>query len=87
MITTNIFNEDVTLYRFKNAFHFTNKYWEAAKTAKDLTYIRTLLKVLTRVPCQSANVCIKRNVQYNDLPLHILTDCSCTTMQRELFMD
>ena len=87
MIATNILNGDVTLYRFKNAFNCTNKYWESAKTKTDLQYVRTLLKILTRIPNQSASVCAKCDMQYNDLSLHILTECNSISLHRELFMD
>ena len=86
-IASNICNGDLNLNRFKNAFNFSNKYWDAAKTKTDLKYIRTLLKILTRVPYQSTSVCVKCDMQYNDLSLHILTECNCTSLHRELFMD
>ena len=87
MLATHMLNTDMTLYRFKNAYNYTNKYWEAAKTQTDLKYIRNLLRIITRIPNQSLNVCDKCNMQYEDLPLHILTECNLTSVQREVFMD
>ena len=87
MVATDMLNTVYTLSRFRSVFNETNKYWEAAKTQTDFKYIRTLLKIITRLPDQTVNICEKCNMHYEDLPLHILTECTITSAHRELFMD